>query len=149
VKIIVDTNIVFSALLNSGSRIGKLILHSEKTLQLFSCNFLKIELEKHHDKLATLSKLSNPELAELEQTLTHKITFIDERLLPPQLLLKTEELLKSIDPKDTPFVALAVYLKAQLWTGDMQLYRGLKAKNFDNVLTSAEVSRIIDDLDRS
>jgi predicted nucleic acid-binding protein len=146
VKIIVDTNIVFSALLSSGSRIGKLILHSEKNIQLFSCNFLKTELENHHDKLVKLSKLSNSELAELEQILTHKITFIDERLLPSKLLLKTEELLASIDPKDTPFVALAIHLKGKLWTGDMQLYNGLKAKYFKDVLTSAELSQLIDEL---
>ncbi|MVN23280.1 PIN domain-containing protein [Mucilaginibacter arboris] len=147
-KIIVDTNIVFSALLNSGSRIGKLLLSSEKDLQLFSCSFLKIELEKHRDKLVKLSKLSSLQLSELEEILTNKITFIDERLLPSQLLLQTEELLTSIDPKDTPFVALAIYLKAKIWTGDLKLYRGLKAKNFDDVLTSVEVSQIIDNLER-
>lgn len=146
-KIIVDANIVFSALLNSGSRIGKLILNGEKNLQFFSCNFLKIELEKHHDKLIKLSKLSSSDLLELKKIITHNITFVDERLLPPQLLLQTEDLLASIDPKDTPFVALTIYLEAKLWTGDLQLYRGLKAKNFNNVLTSAELSQILDDLE--
>lgn len=145
-KIIVDTNIVFSALLSSGNRIGKIILHSERNIQLFSCNFLKTELEKHHDKLVKLSKLSNSELAELEHILTHKITFIDERLLPSKLLLQTEELLASIDPKDTPFVALAIHLNGKLWTGDMQLYRGLKSKKFEDVLTSVELSEIVNDL---
>ena len=147
VKIIVDTNLVFSALLNSGSRIGKLILNGEKNMELYSCNFLKIELEKHHDKLIKLSKLSSSELLEAKGILTHKITFVDERLLPPQLLLQTEELLTSIDPKDTPFVALAIHLKAKLWTGDMKLYHGLKAKNFEDVLTSTELSKIIDDIE--
>lgn len=146
VKIVVDTNLVFSALLNSGGRIGKLILNGDKDLKLFSCNFLNTELEKHHDKLTKLSKLSPSKLLELKEIITHNITFVDERLLPPKLLLQTEELLAFIDPKDTPFVALTIYLEAKLWTGDMKLYRGLKAKNFDNVLTSAELSQIIDDL---
>ncbi|MEX8547666.1 MAG: PIN domain-containing protein [Mucilaginibacter sp.] len=146
-KIIVDTNLVFSALLNSGSKIGKLILNGGKNMELFSCSFLKIELEKHHDKLIKLSKLSPSKLSEVKEILTHKITFVDERLLPSQLLLKTEKLLISIDTKDTPFVALAIYLKAKLWTGDMKLYRGLKAKNFEDVLTFAELSQIIDDLE--
>ena len=146
-KIIIDTNLVFSALLKPDSSIGKHILNGEQKLQLFSCNFLKIELEKHHDKLIKLSKLSPSELSEVKEILTHKITFVDERLLPPQLLLQTENLLLSIDIKDTPFVALAIYLKAKLWTGDMKLYRGLKAKNFEDVLTSAELSQIFDDLE--
>lgn len=146
-KIIVDTNIVFSALLNSGNRIGKLVLNGSKEIQFFSCNFLKTELEKHHDKLSKLSKLSSSELSELQKILMGKITFVDERSLPSKLLLQTEELLASIDPKDTPFVTLALYLEAKLWTGDMQLYRGLKAKNFENVLTSVEFSQVIEDLE--
>lgn len=143
-KIIVDTNIVFSALLNTNNRIGNLLLNGENKLQLFSCNFLKTELEKHYDKLMKISKLSSSELMELKQILTQKITFIDERLIPSQLLMQTEELLASIDPKDTPFVALTIYLQAKLWTGDLQLYRGLKAKNFNDTLTSAELSQIVD-----
>ncbi len=73
--------------------------------------------------------------------------FMDERLLPHDLLLKTENLLKSIDPNDTPFVALAQHLDARLWTGDMQLYNGLKAKRLKNVLTTAELALLLDDLD--
>jgi len=34
-KIIVDTNIVFSAILNSNSRIGKILLNSKEHFQFF------------------------------------------------------------------------------------------------------------------
>ncbi len=39
-KIIVDTNIVFSAILNSNSRIGKILLNSKEHFQFFTCNYL-------------------------------------------------------------------------------------------------------------
>jgi len=50
-KIIVDTNIVFSAILNSNSRIGKILLNSKGHFQFFSCNYLWIEIQRHRNKL--------------------------------------------------------------------------------------------------
>ena len=84
-KIIVDTNIVFSAILNSNSRIGKILLNSKQHFQFFSCNYLRIEIQRHKNKLLKLTKLTEPHLAELERLLIQKITFIDERLIPSNL----------------------------------------------------------------
>lgn len=89
-KIIVDTNIVFSAILNSNSRIGKILLNSNQHFQFFSCNYLRIEIQRHKKKLLKLTGLTETDLAELEGILLHKITFIDERLIPSDLLTDTE-----------------------------------------------------------
>ena len=147
-RIIVDTNIVFSAILNSSSKIGKILLHSKGHFQFYSCDYLRTEINRHRNRLLKLTKLSEDELAELESLVTHNITFIDERLLPQALLKQTEILLKSIDPNDTPFVALTKHLEGKLWTGDMQLYNGLKTKRFKDILTTAELSILLDDLER-
>ncbi len=77
-KIIVDTNIVFSALLNSGSKIGKILTHSKEHFQFFSCNYLQTEIQRHQKKLLKLTKLAEPALSELVELVTHHITFIDE-----------------------------------------------------------------------
>lgn len=110
-KIIVDTNIVFSAILNSSSRIGKILLNAKEHFQFYTCDYLRVEIQKHRNKLLKLTKLTEYELSELEDLVTHNISFIDERLLPQELLLKTETLLKLIDPNDTPFVALTTHLE--------------------------------------
>jgi predicted nucleic acid-binding protein len=147
-KIIVDTNIVFSAILNSNSRIGKILLNSRGHFHFFSCNYLKVEIQKHRDKLLKITKLKEEELSELEELIIQHITFIDERLIPQVLLVKTEDFLKEIDPNDTVFVALSQLLDGKLWTGDMKLYNGLKAIRFKDILLTSDLSLLLDDLEQ-
>ena len=147
-KIIVDTNIVFSAILNSNSRIGKILLNSKEHFQFFTCNYLRTEIQRHRNKLLKLTKLTEDQLSELEDLITQHITFIDERLIPQDLLIKTEIQLKAIDPDDKVFVALAKHLEGKLWTGDLQLYNGLKAKRFKNIILTSELSLLLDDLEQ-
>ncbi len=73
-RIIVDTNIVFSAILNSTSRIGKILLNSKGHFQFYSCDYLRTEINRHRNRLLKLTKLSGNELAELESLVTHNIT---------------------------------------------------------------------------
>ena len=147
-KIIIDTNIVFSAILNSNSRIGKILLNAKEHFQSFTCSYLKVELQGHRNRLLKITKLTEEELSELEELVTQHITFIDERLIPQDLLIRTEAQLKSIDPGDTVFTALTKHLEGKLGTGDMQLYNGLKAKRFRNVILTSELSLLLNDLER-
>lgn len=148
-KIIVDTNIVFSAILNSNSRIGKILLNSKEHFQFYTCSYLKVEIQRHRNKLLKITKLTEGQLLELEELVTQHITFIDERLIPQDLLITTETQLKSIDPNDTVFVALTKHLEGKLWTGDMQLYNGLKTKRFKNIILTSELSILLDDLEQN
>jgi predicted nucleic acid-binding protein len=109
---------------------------------------LQVEIHRHRNKLLKLTRLTEGHLSELESLVTQKITFIDERLIPKDLLVKTEIQLKTIDPNDTVFVALTKQLKGKLWTGDMQLYNGLKAKRFKDIILTSELSLLLDDLER-
>lgn len=147
-KIIVDTNIVFSAILNSNSRIGKILLNSKQHFQFYTCNYLRIEIKRHRNKLLKITKLKENQLLELEELVTQHITFIDERLIPQELLIKTEIQLKAIDSGDTVFVALTKHLEGKLWTGDLQLYNGLKAKRFKDIILTSELSLLLDDLEQ-
>lgn len=145
-KIVVDTNIVFSAILNSSSRIAKILLDSRGHFQFFTCNYLRTEIERHKIKLLKITRLSEDALLELEELITLNITFIDERLIGKDILINTELQLKNIDPNDTVFVALAKQLGAKLWTGDMQLYNGLRAKQFKDILITSELAILYDKL---
>ena len=147
VKIIVDTNIVFSAILNSSSRIGKILITSKAHFQFYTCDFLRDELFKHRNKIIKLTGLTEKETEELELLVIENITFINEQLIPSKTISSTKTLLKNIDLDDIPFVALTKHLKGVLWTGDKKLLAGLKEKKFTNTITTSELSVLLDKLE--
>ena len=147
-KIVVDTNIVFSAILNSTGRIGQILITSKSNFQFYSCVFLKTELNRHQDKLLKLTKLSIEELEELQDLITKNITFIHESLLPEKTIIAAEKLLIDVDLNDSVFVALTKNLKAKLWTGDKELIKGLKSKKFKDVFTTGEILEILEKIEK-
>ena len=126
-KIIVDTNIIFSCLLNSHGTIGDLIFNSENMFDFYSNQYMRFEIRKHWNKLKKISKLADTELEIAYEKMLTKITFINEELIPQNDWEKAEALVVDIDLDDSDFVALTKYLKGTLWTGDKKLYDGLKA----------------------
>ena len=79
-KIVVDTNIVFSAVLNSQSWIGHILLNSGKKFKFYSPRFLLTEIQNHRQKIKTYTSLSDAEIDELLHALYARITFISEEL---------------------------------------------------------------------
>jgi predicted nucleic acid-binding protein len=145
-KIIVDTNIIFSAILNSNSRIGWILLNSKNHFQFFTCYYLRLEIQKHRNKLLKLTHISDEELDELINLVTHKITFINENIIPKKTLIKAEDQLQGIDPNDTVFVALTKHINGILWTGDIKLYNGLKARKFKKIMLTEELNQLLERL---
>ncbi|MCG9881697.1 MAG: PIN domain-containing protein [Bacteroidia bacterium] len=144
--IIVDTNIVFSAILNVNSRIGRILLGSKNHCQFYTCEFLRVEIINHKKKIISLTALTEIEVEELIQLVTRKITFINEGLIPPKTNLFAEKILEEIDPADAPFVALTKHLKGKLWTGDKKLITGLKNKNFPNTIDTTELMEYLNNI---
>lgn len=145
-KIVVDTNIVFSALLNTNSKIGNLLTRSNPIMKYYSCDYLRLELFKHREKLLKLTKLKDWELEELENLVTQNIIFVNEKLLPSQFIREAIVLLKDIDEADAPFLALADNLNALLWTGDLKLVWGLRSKLKSNLITTSEFELLYNSL---
>tara|TARA_R110002096_G_C14392562_1_gene706659 strand:+ start:15 stop:230 length:216 start_codon:yes stop_codon:yes gene_type:complete len=63
-KLVVDTNIVFSALLNPGNTLAEILLNPQNSFQFYSPNLLVAELQRHKPKLPKLSGLSQKALEE-------------------------------------------------------------------------------------
>jgi predicted nucleic acid-binding protein len=138
-KIVVDTNIIFSALLNSNSTIGDLLFNSDKHFEFYSCNYLRYEIQKHWERLKKISKLSDQQLTVSYTLVLSKLKFINEEIIPDETWIASEQIAKGIDIDEIDFVALTKFLKATLWTGDKVLYNGLKKLAFKKLLNTTEL----------
>ena len=143
-KVVVDTNILFSALLNSNSRIGSLLLDSRGRFEFYSCKYLKKEINRHLDKIRRYSGLNDNDLSELINLIESRIFFIDEELLPITIITEAKEYVADIDFDDFAFVAMTKYLDAWLWTGDKKLSVGLRQKGFSRVFSTADLWDILE-----
>ena len=138
-RIVLDTNIVFSAILNSNSKLSKIILQPKSKLNFYSTDQLELELAEHWNKLKKISKYSEVDLHKATSLITSRIKFINIQLIPIKLLLKAEALTKDSDIDDTEFVALTEHVKGKLWTGDKELIRGLRKHKWNKLITTEEL----------
>ncbi|QOI95952.1 MAG: hypothetical protein HRU69_00005 [Flammeovirgaceae bacterium] len=141
-KIIVDTNIIFSALLKTQTTFGHIIFNSDGIFEFYSPNYLRTEIRKHWDRIKKISKLTDQQLEESYDSLLTKINFINEEIIPQKIWLDSEKIADGVDLDDTDFIALTKHLKGKLWTGDLELRNELKKKGFKNILTTGEIFKL-------
>lgn len=144
-KIVVDSNIVFSAILNTQSKIGQLIINGSKYFDFYTVGLLKDEIIEHKDKILLSTKFSQTQFNDTFQLITSRITFVDDILLTDKDLIKAVDLVTGIDENDALFIALNNHLLANLWTGDKRLLNGLKRKGYLRILTTNDLYEIFID----
>ncbi len=142
-RIVVDTNIAFSAILNSNSLIARILLQPKSKLHFYSTDLLLIEIEEHKNKLKKISGYTDYELNKVIQLITSKIRFIDANLIPSNVLITTQNFLKEIDIDDTEFVALTNHIHGKLWSGDKILQNGLLQKGWTKFISTNELYQLI------
>jgi len=128
--VVVDTNLVFSALIPKASSIRDLFF--EGSIVFFAPDFLLTEIFKHKDKIIKHSKLNEEEFYKYFSGITGRIQFVPLELINFESRQKAYDLCKDVDEKDIPFIALAIELKIPFWTGDKKLKEGLKSKGFSD-----------------
>ena len=138
-RLVIDTNIVFSALLNKHSSIGDIILNSQNTFIFYGCESLKEEIKEHQHKIINLSQYNFKDYEEVETLVFERIEFLSESSIPYEYWKKAAELLRDIDMDDIAFVAMSIYFDIRIWTGDKQLINGLMNKGFQNLITTQEL----------
>jgi predicted nucleic acid-binding protein len=142
-RIVIDTNIAFSAILNTDSLIARIILQPKSKLHFYSTDLLLLEIAEHKNKLKQMSGYSGIELDEIIDLITTKIRFINAKLIPSKILLETQDFLKFIDIDDTEFVALTIHIKGRLWSGDKTLQKGLFQKGWTKFITTTDLYHLI------
>ena len=114
-KVVVDANRVYSAVLRDGTT--RRILFSTAA-ELFAPALLRKEIVRHAPELARRSGLAPVDLRKLLDKVFSEILWVDEPALLPHLA-KAEKALARRDPTDVPYLAAALAIEADaIWSHD-------------------------------
>ncbi|WP_232473507.1 PIN domain-containing protein [Thermococcus profundus] len=118
---IVDTNVIISALIPKNSKLREFLLTTE--IPLHAPDYMLMELEKYWgiiEKKAKKRGITEPELAHFREELLGRIIFhpLSEYR---GFINKAYRICREFDEKDTPFVALALSLRLPIVTDDKGL----------------------------
>lgn len=140
-KVIVDANIVFSAMLNTNGKIASILTND--TVKCIAPGFLKTEIRKYHKKIAKHCLCTIDKILEIEHFIFQQLIFISEEQIEEKFWKNAFEATKEIDEKDTPYVAYALKFKCKLRTGDKKLSNGLRKKKLSFTIQTNELYELL------
>lgn len=138
-KIIVDTNVIISAILNPSGKIGELLMYAQKEFRFYAPYLVKEEIKRHKAKLIELSQMHSDDFDDVRDLIFECITFISEEQIPFEYWQNALPFVREVDIDDIVFVALSDYINAKLWTGDKKLLSGIYKKGFQRGLSTDDV----------
>ena len=124
-KIVIDSNILFSALIKD-SITRRIILDYEN--QFLFPSYIFEEMEIHKTELITKSKMKEKDFEELLSLLLRKVIIIPNEVL---LHYKNDayQIIKDIDPDDVTFIACALaFTDSAIWSDDKKLKQQSKVR---------------------
>lgn len=128
-RVVIDTNIVFSMLARGCGDLAMRVMVPSDTV-FYAPRFLFVELFKHSAKILKATKLPEENVLEALNELMESLHLVESSIIPVGTWMRARQLCHDVDIKDTPFIALALHLDADLWTDDDELKIGLRAKGF-------------------
>lgn len=134
-KYVIDSNILFGAMISS----RRLYFEIIKNFDLYAPDFALKEIEKYEELILKKTKVTKSELNSFLIQLFKGITILPAIVMDKEAKEKALELCKDIDEKDTAYVALAIQLDIPFITNDKKLYKGLKKKEFSNVVLFEDI----------
>ena len=96
-KIIVDTNLVFSAVLNPNGTIGSILTAHRPVFQFFSCESLLAELKKHRQKMLDLAGLQPSVFEKIQEAILENIEIIEEQKIPFSVWQQSIPFVREVD----------------------------------------------------
>lgn len=142
-KIIVDTNILFSAILKVDSIISKILIENNEKYIFLTPDFTLIEINKHKEKLIKLADYNHIEYDEIYHLIFCNVIVLNNNIIPNQIFKDAKDICIDIDINDSIYVAYSLYFNAKLWTGDKKLISGLRRKNIEITIDTNEILRNI------
>jgi len=124
-KIVIDSNILFSALIKD-SITRRIILDYEN--QFLFPSYIFEEMEIHKTELLTKSKMKEKDFEELLNLLLRKVIIIPNEVLS-HYKKEAYQIIKDIDPDDAIFIACALaFTDSVLWSDDKKLKQQSKVR---------------------
>ena len=136
-KIVLDSNILFSALISG----KELYIDIFKLLQIYVPDFIFREISKYEDRIIKKTKVDQ-EFVFFVRELFSEITVIPKLGISQENYKKALSLCAEIDHKDTAYLALSIELNIPLWTNDKVLIRGLIDKGYKKIITTEEIFKL-------
>ncbi|MFH1649524.1 MAG: PIN domain-containing protein [Candidatus Woesearchaeota archaeon] len=133
-KLVVDANIVFSAIIK---RQFTLSILENKLLELYAPDYLLAELRRYETLVCNKAGFSPEELDEFIRALRKRITFVPDNKIAPALPCAFAI---SPDPKDAAYFAVAMTVQCSLWSNDKKL----KEQDSIRVLNTKEVLGLLE-----
>lgn len=113
-RLVCDTNVVFSGLI-AGGKTRELLL-TDRT-DLSAPEFFFVELDSHREEIVEKSRLPADDLDLLLSVLFEEIDVVPREAFESELP-EAKRQIADVDPDDVPFLALALSLDADLWSDD-------------------------------
>jgi predicted nucleic acid-binding protein len=138
IRAVIDTNILMSALIKDTNFSVKLL--KSEFLDLYYPEDGLSEIEYFRDYI-----ISKRERTSQIKSFDYALKFILEyvHVIPPELYSSSfkfaYDIMKYIDEKDTPFLALALQLKCPVWSND----KHFKKQSIAEVYTTVNISRLL------
>jgi predicted nucleic acid-binding protein len=128
-RIVIDTNMIFSLLLGKSMRMRDTFF--DPTHIFYSPNYIIGELFEKKEKILKCTSLSEPEIYELFHRILGRIEFVTEDFVVLEHRSQAFSLCQNVDKDDIPFIALSLQLNAVFWTGDKRLKEHLKKQGYN------------------
>jgi len=133
-ELIIDANILMSALISTNSKTCDLIFNDR--IKLFAPDFLLDEFDKHENEILSKSKLSESEFKLFLSLISSRIEFFSYSEFKRFISISKEI---SPDPNDTEYFALALRLNCGIWSNDKKL----KEQDQVKVYSTSELLKIV------
>lgn len=131
--LVVDANVLFAALIKED--ITSDVFFVER-FRLYAPDFLFAEFEKYRDVVRKKTERSKEDFERFLSILKGRITIV-----PAEEFMPFMEQAKAVspDPKDAPYLAVAIKLNAGIWSYD----KGLRKQNAVQIFDTSDLLRLL------
>ncbi|MCL7474515.1 MAG: putative toxin-antitoxin system toxin component, PIN family [ANME-2 cluster archaeon] len=135
-RLVIDTNIIISSLISNSTRRYILI---NSNIEFITPEYSLTEISNHSDIIKKKSKLTSKDIQYVMDTLFSRITIYPKDEYS-DYYGQAKDIMKDIDPDDTPFLALALKTKVDgIWSED----KGFQQQNIVKIYTTKELIEFI------